>query len=84
MKGNKRRLKIFVFSDVLIGEAITDLVTKMKADGTIPADTEFVASSTEVCRGSFALKLRSSEFPVVEEATAYTTVDMREAASARS
>ena len=77
MTDNKRRLKIFVFNDIMIGKAIVDMVERLKEEGAVPPDTEFVASSTEVCNGSLAIKLRSSEFPVREEAMAFDMVDMR-------
>ena len=77
MDYRKRRLKIFVFDKILLNHEIEDFLTDLKRDGSIPLDSEFVASSTQVVRGSFSIKLWSSEFSIVEEAMAFDFVDMR-------
>jgi hypothetical protein len=77
MNPDKYRLKVFLVSACYVGTVIGDLMQKLIDSSELPADAEFVGSSTEVVKGALAVKFRSQEFQIVESFHAIPMVDLR-------
>jgi hypothetical protein len=74
---DKYRVKVFIVSNAFVGTVIGELIKTLIDQKHIPADSEFVASSTEAVAGALCVKIRSSEFKLLETCGAIPMVDLR-------
>lgn len=74
---DSNRVKVFVVSNAFVGTVIGDLFKTLIDQKHIPADSEFVGSSTEVVASALCVKIRSSEFTLLEPCDAIPLVDLR-------